>query len=270
MLYNQFTPVYEALKQGGLDTQTVVDLSDLTFLRPLTILPLAALINEGNAQVILPRDPSVSAYLSTVLFPKGSTAIQAVRGSYIPIGRINTNDPVGVDRMTEVFEQLILKQLGSLPEGARTAITYPIAEITTNILDHSKQETGWIFGQHYQAEKRLDICILDRGRGFRRCYKEELALETTDEEAIKFALKGRSCKTSRTNERGFGLWTTKRMVTEGLGGECFILSGSAAYYASQKEEMNLEFETGISWNGVIVAFRIPYPTSPIDPTQYYE
>lgn len=113
----------------------------------------------------------------------------------------------------------------------------------------------------------MDVCIIDRGRGFSRCYKEELGLDWSDTEAVKNALKGLSSK--KTNERGFGLGTTKKLIVDGLGGQCFILSGSAGYLASPKQEINFGLN-GMSWQGVIIAFRIPKITNPIDVSKFWE
>lgn len=266
-LPSQFTPIYNALRDGVFKTGTIIDLSQEKFLKPLTILPLAALAEQHRCQFILPEDSSAHSYLNTISFPKGVSTILSPRGSYVPVGRICVADPAGAERLTDAFEKLILSQLGPLPEGGKAAISYSIGEITTNILEHSKQEMGWMLGQFYEKKGYLDICILDSGRGLSRSYKEELNIELNDTEALVHALKGRSSKASA--ERGFGLWTTKRMITEGLGGECLILSGNAGYFSSPGSEVQIDLD-GARWEGVLVAFRIPKITEPIDVTKYYE
>lgn len=267
-LHDQFAPVYQALKAGSVSSDTVFDLSVLPFACPLTILPIASLIHEVGCGYLLPTNAKVSGYLGTVSFPHGVSSDTHDRGmTHIPIGRLSIGDTAANERLISEFGQLVLNQLGTLPLGATNGIRYPIDEMTTNIFDHSKKDTGWMFGQYFPTKKYLDVCILDRGRGFRGCYKEELNMEVDDAKAVELALRGYSSK--KTNERGFGLWTTKRMVVEGLGGQCFILSGSAGYLAMPGREQAFTLND-VGWNGVIVAFRIPDITTPFDHTQYLE
>lgn len=261
-LHNQFSPVYQTLKAGWASTNDLLDFSGVSFLSPLMLLPLVAMVHDSKCQIILPTDVSVKSYLYTVSFPAGISNVAPLLGrSYIPIGKLDINDPEGAQKLLDRFEELVLGQLGQLPQGGSSAIRYPIAEISTNIFDHSKREVGWIFGQYYSSKRYLDICILDRGRGFARCYAEELGIEVDDGTAIRMALEGKSSK--KSDERGFGLWTTKRVVVEGMGGQCFILSGSSGYIASPNLETSFGLD-GVDWPGVIVAFRIPNISEPID------
>lgn len=267
-LHNQFAPVFQALKQGPISSETEFDLSALSFLSPLTTLPLVSLIHEIGCSFKMPTNSQVSSYLDTVSFPTGISSDFVARGmTYIPIGRLSAGDTAANERLISEFGQLILNKLAPLPLGAANAIHYPIGEMTTNIFDHSKKDTGWMFGQYFPKKKYLDVCILDRGRGFRRCYEEELNLVVDDAQAVDLALRGKSSK--KSDERGFGIWTTKRMIVEGLGGQCFILSGSAGYIAMPGNEQPFTLKD-VSWNGVIVAFRIPDITQPFDHTRYLE
>jgi len=267
-LFNQFSPIYSALLSSPFDANTEIDLSEIRFFKPLTLLPLAALVHEFGCKITPPKDINARTYLDTVSFPLGLTSTPRLpRATYIPICKIMADDPMGSNQLTDAFLNLILSGLGDLPKGGRDAVSYPIGEITTNIHDHSKHDVGWMFGQYYPYLGYLDICILDNGRGFRSSYKEEMGLDVNDDEAISRALKG--CSSKRNDERGFGLWTTKRLITEGLGGECFILSGSAGYFSSPRSETFIDLGKA-SWNGAIVAFRIPKITSPIDVHKYTE
>lgn len=267
-LHNQFSPVYQAMKNETISSETIFDLSSLSFLSPLTILPIASFVYEIGSQYIVPTNSQVNSYLRTISFPDGTSSASDARGmTYIPIGRLSAGDTLSNERLISEFGQLILNKLGKLPLGATNGILYPIGEMTANIFDHSRKNIGWMFGQYFPKKRYLDVCILDRGRGFRQCYKDELNLEVEDTQAVELALRGKSSK--KTNERGFGIWTTKRMVVEGLGGQCFILSGSAGYIALPGREQPFTLKD-VMWNGVIVAFRIPDINKPFDHTQFLE
>lgn len=84
-----------------------------------------------------------------------------------------------------------------------------LAELVTNIFEHSKKDTGFIFGQFYPNKNYLDICIVDFGRGFATAYKEEKGLNLSDSDAISEAMRGNSVKPEK--ERGYGIWTSKKL-----------------------------------------------------------
>lgn len=89
----------------------------------------------------------------------------------------------------------------------------------------------------------------------------------SDVDAVKQALEGYSTK--RDKERGYGIRTSIRVVCDALKGGFVLLSGSAAFLSvdNKKSIMNLP---GFYWQGVIIAYRIPKPTHPINITPYIE
>ena len=157
--------------------------------------------------------------------------------------------------------------LGSIP-GAQNAVCYPIAELVTNIFEHSKKDTGFIFGQFYPNKNYLDICIVDCGRGFSGAYREEKGLKLSDSSAISEVMKGNSVKPEK--ERGYGIWTSKRIICDALDGGGFIMiSGSAGLISENKRE-NLVSFPNFYWQGVIIAYRIPVPRGPVDISSFIE
>ena len=143
-----------------------------------------------------------------------------------------------------------------------------MSELITNVFEHSKKDSGYIFAQFYPQKDYLDICIVDCGRGFATAYKEEKGLNLTDEQAITEAMMGNSVKEDK--ERGYGLRTSKNVVCKALKGGGFILiSGSCALVATNRSE-KLVFLRDFHWQGAIVAYRIPKPTGDIDYLKYVE
>ena len=152
-------------------------------------------------------------------------------------------------------------------DGAINAIYYPIEELVGNIFEHSKSDEGFIFGQYYPNKEYLDICIVDNGRGLKGSYEEEKSLNLTDEEAIRKVMSGYSVKSNV--ERGYGVWTSKKVVCEGLGGSFILLSGSAALISHQAKDRVVELPD-FYWQGVIIAYRIPKPKEPFNISKYVE
>jgi len=69
--------------------------------------------------------------------------------------------------------------------------------------------------------------------------------------------------------RGFGIMTSKNMLVNGLGGHFIMLSGSSLHIRNQDVDNYLTMP-GITWNGTIVAMRIPYKNSQFLHTKYLE
>ena len=106
-----------------------------------------------------------------------------------------------------------------------------IEETLDNITEHSNSDRGFIFAQSYPTKGYLDLCIADRGVSLLGSYQRIQGNEiSTDLEAIEAANRGLSSKNLPDAEnRGYGIYTSKRMLTEGLGGQYLLLSGSSFY-----------------------------------------
>lgn len=266
-LSSQLVALYKTLRGLNLNSPTTFDFSLITWINPLLALPIASLIKTAEHS-FSPASP-ISTYLSAIRFPGGVRTVDAlkqVNKSYIPIGILQRQNSVGREQLESAFLQLLANAIGEVP-GSRSAIYYPIAELTTNIFDHSQSDTGWILAQWYPSKKFLDLCIVDRGRGLASAYKEELGLTLSDDQAIRQALEGVSTK--REKERGYGVRTSKSVICKALGGSFTLISGNAAYLV-EKEDENMVSLPEFHWQGVIIAYRIPQPTAPVDITPYLE
>jgi len=266
-LYNTFKNV-----QDGEDLE--FDLSKLTWISPLLVLPISAYINSTKSVSNLTNcSVLVSEYLRIINFPESINSVSKleeaiqVHKSYIPICKLKKNFAVERARLESMFSKMIFKVIDASAPGFINAIYYPITELVGNIFEHSKKEEGFIFGQYYPNKEYLDICIVDRGRGLSSSYKEEQGFDFTDEKAIRMVMGGYSVKSDV--ERGYGVWTSKRVVCEGLRGSFILLSGSAALISDQGRDKIVELPN-FYWQGVIVAYRIPKPTNLFDISEYVE
>ena len=269
-LVAQLVSLYSTLKGSKSRDVLEFDFSKIDWLFPLLVLPLGAYINTTKSAYRAEGD--VRSYLNAIKFPDGINSVSAfqkemqLKKNYMPISVLLKDKEPDREQLESLFSGMILKVLDSVL-GTSNAVYYPIAELVTNIFEHSKQKSGFIFGQFYPKKNYLDICIADRGRGFAATYKQELGLDVSDSEAIVKVMKGKSTKPSK--ERGYGVRTSKRVVCEAMNGEFVILSGSSALVSAKKSERLVSLP-GFHWQGVIVAYRIPKPEKAIDISRYLE
>lgn len=150
---------------------------------------------------------------------------------------------------------------------------YLLDEAINNIVDHSREERGYIFAQYFPSKTYIDICIADTGIGILNTYLEKGDIPiTTDKEAVMLAANGKSTKNRPENEsRGYGISTSKEMLVSGLMGKYFLMSGRAFLIKTIEKEEIIEIPSSLNWKGSIVALRIPYVSNMgFNPTLYYE
>ncbi len=266
-LPHQLVALYRTFR--GIQNSEVVefDFSKLTWPYPMLVLPIAAYeTTTGSTHRAFPD--SVRNYAEIIRYPHGVDNVSELqqKRNYTPIGVLNRSGGVGREKLESAFSQLIFDTIQAVPNSS-SAIHYPISELVTNIFDHSQSDEGWIFAQWYPAKGFLDLCIVDRGRGLAATYKEELGMSLRDEDALRRALRGVSTK--KMKERGFGLRTSKDVVCKALGGSFVFVSGSVAI-VSEGQTDQIARLPDFSWQGVVVAYRVPKPTGPVDIYGYLE
>ena len=264
----QLGSLYNTFRDVVFGEKIEFDLSLLDWVCPLLILPISAYINDTQSEFKTDHC-SIKSYLSKISFPNGTSSVSSFQRSrtYIPISALIKGGGVDRERLEALFSEKIYKTLGSV-SGAQNAVCYPIAELVTNIFEHSKKDLGFIFGQFYPRKDYLDICVVDCGRGFARAYKEEKGLELTDEKALIEAMEGNSVK--KDKERGYGIRTSKNVVCNALKGGGFILISGSCALVSVGQRERLVSLPDFYWKGSIIAYRIPRPTGPIDIYRYIE
>lgn len=270
-LVSQLVILYTAFKGVEKNEALNFDFLQIKWFYPLLVLPIAAYINDSHSEYQGTGD-DLKSYLNTIYFPQGVDSVSVfekevqVAKSYVPISVLKREKGVDRERLESMFSSMIYKIMGSI-SGVQNALYYPITELAANIFEHSKRDIGFLFGQFYQNKNYLDICIVDRGRGLARAYRDEKNLEVSDAEAIIEVMKGYSTKPDK--ERGYGVRTSKRVVCEGLGGEFVLISGNSALICAKNKE-KLAVLPEFYWQGVIIGYRIPKPQGHIDISPYLE
>ena len=141
-----------------------------------------------------------------------------------------------------------------------------------NITEHSGSDRGFIFAQAYPLKGYLDLCIADRGVTLLGSYQRLTDNEiTTDLEAIRAANRGISSKNlPEAENRGYGIYTTKKMLVEGLGGQYLMISGGNFYINIPGFDSFYSLPDNLRWNGTIIALRIPYNVAKFNYVNYIE
>lgn len=247
---------YCQFKKIALDTDTL-DLSDTKWFFPTFLLPLGLFIKtHQDINVILPKISKVSNYLKLII--KDTT--RQAKKSYIPIIEIPPNAKLR-EKMLEIF---MFKE--STHSGGQNAFSYFVGELIDNIYEHSKFSTAYIMAQKYQKMKFIEICILDNGISIPGSY-ENKGFKFTDVKALEEALKGLSTK---SDERGYGLRTSLRLLTEGLDANCLIISRGAVLIKDKNNSFVHELEKFNRFNGTLISIRIPYKNKEVNIYDYIE
>jgi len=252
-----------------------LDFKKLQWSCPFTILPIASLMkslskNGKDVYYSKPSDKGVKSYLDWMEFPYGVDEVNKLKKqSYIPIVCLKNND-LNIKNREKVFSSfssLLFEKINN--KRNETAMYYFLSEIYNNIWEHSDTRYGWLFAQYYKNKKFTDICLLDNGITIAGSYANsqlELSINN-DSRAIQCALDGLSTK--KEEGRGFGLITSRNMVTKSyFEGKFLLISGNAGYYEDKNKQQH--FDLGQRWEGTIVFMRINKSSKKVNWAEYVD
>jgi anti-sigma regulatory factor (Ser/Thr protein kinase)/anti-anti-sigma regulatory factor len=152
----------------------------------------------------------------------------AVRPSTIPLNRIHN------DRSQEFLLHKLMPWIAkSVGLTAQSLVSTKVAleEILHNVRDHSGVQIGCTFAQYFPNKNRIQIAISDFGCGIPEMVRTKLP-DVSDTHALRLACQeGFTTKTNVQN-RGAGLPTLMRYVTQRNGGNVLLVSGKGALSAS--------------------------------------
>lgn len=258
----------EQLSFAEIQNSIVIDLSELDFIHPVLASTISAIIKHPkfNGFDINFNCKRLESYLKTVFFPNGFDVAdlgidfleQFKTKTYLPICRIpaSAKETKVREQLLTVFENILINQL-KLSGQIISVVKYVIGESMDNIVEHADTPFGWIMVQNYPAKGFLDICICETGIGILGSYqKTNFTDVTSDIEALKQAINGKSTK-QIAETRGYGIDTSRRMLVDGLGGQYFLMSGSALYVYTNEIEQIIPLDCTKHWPGTVLALRIP-------------
>jgi hypothetical protein len=247
------------------------DFRDLGYVCPFSLIFVATGLEDAVARVPERRSTVIGHkkkfYLSHMGFfgafgvDHGNAPGEA-RGSsrYLPITdidcqelyRVAAQSGAALGAVVEERAHRIASVLAQAVEGDfYDALAYATREILRNALEHSQTQTLRYCAQYWPNLDRVEVAILDRGRGIRASLARNPFIECrTDRQAINYALmpgvSGTAFKGSRINRAdvwrnsGYGLYLTSRICR--LDGEFFLGSYEAAMSLTAKGKTYHDFD----------------------------
>lgn len=269
-----FNYLYKVIGEtSSYDSDVVWDFEGTSFFHPFFIAPLSIYRKEilGDKNIAcVNMSPVVSSYFNLIRFEEMLTItdraklqnalLEYQRKTYLPICRFDLNNE-DIDMMQSIMQSTIEKQK-NLDARLKTPISYLLGELICNMEQHSKSKYGYFYSQYMAKEKSLYICLADTGitiyGNYANSRKYDEELDENESSALRLAVTGRSTKNKPNSEsRGFGISTNIEMITDGLNGGFFIMSGSAFYRKENGTEIYVNLPESIHWGGTIILVRIP-------------
>lgn len=263
------------------DSSVVLDLSDIHIPSPVFTLPLSILLPDKSAELtyVLSDALKEARFRNEIIADQMRLSafkaqIQAYsQTNYLPIVAFPATKAKEdeKDSIQSVVEGILIQQIGNVGKIS-LGLRYIIGECVDNITQHAKSQYGYIAAQTNKEKQYLDICIADKGITLLGSYRENNDTDiVSDMEALKAANRGISTKNLPNAEnRGYGLVTSKKMLTTGLGGLFIMISGSAILIKSETFNEYAELPEGLTCEGTIVICRMPFDNKDFNYINYIE
>ncbi|MBI5134996.1 sensor histidine kinase [Candidatus Uhrbacteria bacterium] len=161
------------------------------------------------------------------------------------------------ENATNLLEQT-LAPLEKIRPDIRTTILYIIGELIDNLHEHAQTPLG--IATSALGQERFSLTVADMGVSIPNAYRQSHIAVSDECEALRKALNGISTKT--VEERGTGLPSIQRAITQLFNGELWLISASAALRAHHDviECHALPF----FWQGTIAHLQSPLPQQSIN------
>jgi len=246
----------------------IIDLSNVKFFYPTTLLPLIIFIEKERCKYIEPTDPNVSKYLNTVMKKRG--ILDKNYRSYIPPICLPPSEKEFNEAMDKILSNIVENTmpnyLGKPPSKIKDILLYVISELVSNTYQHSQCTSAYIMAQRYENRGFVELSIIDNGITIAGSLGRKINLES-DSEAIVRALEG--CSSKEEKGRGYGLSTSVRNLTESLTGETLIASGRGLVYLHHTKKAFICNQKG-KLEGTLISTRIPLQINDTNLSLSYE
>jgi anti-sigma regulatory factor (Ser/Thr protein kinase) len=226
-------------------SSVIFDFSRLNFVEPVGVVVLAnvieyfkllkckvkfknhSVLNSGTK--FLDDAAFFQRYLNKRIF-QGS----ATRSTTIPL------EIVGNDFAQDYLLNKLIPWVASavgMSESSLSSVRSSLEEVLHNIRDHSGVDHGCAFAQHFPNKNEIQIAISDFGCGIPSAVRSS-GRQETDSAALKLACQEGFTTKSNVRNRGAGLPTLIKFVTQRNRGMVSLVSGrgdlSAIYSGSNK------------------------------------
>lgn len=162
-------------------------------------------------------------YLGKKLFSSS-----AVRPTTIPLNLIHSER--AQEYLLKTLMPWVGESVGMSPESL-AGVRVSLEEVLHNVRDHSGVKVGCTFAQHFPNRSRIQIAISDFGAGIPNVVRTKLP-DTADPAALRLACQEGFTTQSNVQNRGAGLPTLIKYVTQSNGGNVLIAAGHGALSAA--------------------------------------
>lgn len=175
------------------------------------------------------------------------------------VTKINLNDSDEINK--KINENIAsLCSLNDKIKNIKQSISYFLSEITDNMQQHANTDFGYIYTKYNYIDNQIEIVLADGGMSIYGSYinanKFIDNIKNSDILAVGIAKEGYSTKDRPEAEnRGYGLSSNIKMITQGLKGDFAIMSGNALYVSSI--DKLIELPKQVDWKGTLVLAIIP-------------
>ncbi len=184
------------------------------FVNPLLACVLAA------SRIGLGRDPLVTFRDDSSRYAEHSGLLSALKGDYAGMIRprsgyegqtwshLTTLYTHGeIEGCNQTINDLLFTQLGGMPKAVLDHTARVVGELHDNVASHASGR-GFSAAQYYQSGRsRLELAIVDHGRGFLRNVRQTMRAEMDDGAAIRWCLqKGNTTWRPRSHSPAEQTW----------------------------------------------------------------
>lgn len=266
-LVERFAPAVDACHNQPT-VEITLDMSDLSFVTPTGLATLTAamvyIARSGcleQSHVVRPK-AQVDGYLTRMGFyeslqlsakypwsKRDSTGRfrEVIEVTSEEMGREVTNDLVA-----------ILQQQATLSQQTVGAVSYTLSELIDNVFHHAQSPVNAIVcAQTYPAFQRIELAIVDCGRGIRLSLQDNIALRgrfTTAAEAISLAVQPKITGNPARNA-GEGLFFLTELMKQYKGG--MRIYSEDGLFRITKGQVTLCSDMPY-WQGTIVSLRLGF------------
>ncbi len=254
---------------------------NIRYITPLSILPVAAVINEKD---LVPKIPInlCSDYLRTMKFPCGVSDVmdEYQDKTYIPIIHLTIDSSnkqwlsQQLTRLYQQFLQLLRSNLIADPTFIQfvteDTLGFLVSETLDNIGEHANARNVYIFAQYWSRSNSCEICILDDGSGLYGSLKNAgRNVEDSFDALKKIIEQGLSAKTNDPDSiRGTGIKNMRdSIINQDINGEFILISGNAGFFQSFQREQLITIKDYF-WKGTILVMKINKPLTVFNMLRY--
>ena len=242
----------------NFDQTNNLDLSNIEFIYPTTLLPLSEIILNYRERYTPPKLYPPRNYIATIINPISSN----MSHSYAPI----VNLPENCEEADATLQRIFAMQKQPHYFGGESAFKYVVSELVDNIYQHSGFSRAVIMGQRYDSKGFIDLSFFDNGITIPQSFRNG-GLDYDASSAIRQALNGKSTK---DDDRGFGLRTSLDLLTLGLNCKFFIASEKGAIYCEKDKHIQYRVLNADKLSGTLISARIPINTPIVDIYDFVE